>query len=77
MNNMNNIRGKSDGFHRVIWFKGIKEKNSDLKNLFIHRWKKQSWSIPSDLKWSFLEREALNKQRIFSILFYYLKVCRR
>lgn len=42
MHNMNNIRGKSDGFHRVIWFKSIKEKNSDLKNLFTHRWKKQS-----------------------------------
>lgn len=53
-----------------------KRKNSNLKTYSLTEENKQSWSIPSDLEWSSLEREALNKQRIFSILFYF-KVCRR
>lgn len=47
-----------------------KRKNSNLKTYSLTEENKQSWSIPSDLEWSSLEREALNKEffRYFSTL---------
>lgn len=47
------------------YFKSMEGKNSNLKNLFTRRWEKQSWSIPGDLKRSFLEREALKTNKEF------------